>query len=260
MKAGILIGLIVLFVLLSQAGIGLLAFRLESKKEAFAELEQRETERIEQLRSRAAEMEASVQLLEPKKQSLSVDVAALSKEIEGAKTELEDTLSEVRRLKLEEERLGILAANSERTAEELASLEGAAKAAQESLNTKKEQAALLEARVSGLMEDFERLTKDAAYVETAEAVGKAINERLLKLQETLSAQEEAARASAERAAEANFRLERASKELDDLEVKKSSLEEEILERRRELATLEGTLSKKRDELENSQESEEDASE
>jgi chromosome segregation ATPase len=110
------------------------------------------------------------------------------------------------------------------------------------------------------MEDFERLTKDAAYVETAEAVGKAINERLLKLQETLSAQEEAARASAERAAEANFRLERASKELDDLEVKKSSLEEEILERRRELATLEGTLSQKRDELENSQESEEDASE
>ena len=128
------------------------------------------------------------------------------------------------------------------------------------MNTKKEQSALLEARVSGLMEDFERLTKDAAYVETAEAVGKAINERLLKLQETLSAQEEAARASAERAAEANFRLERASKELDDLEVKKSSLEEEILERRRELATLEGTLSQKRDELENSQESEEDASE
>lgn|GEM_PF-6459564 len=82
-------------------------------------------------------------------------------------------------------------------------------------------------------------------METAESVGKLMSERLIKLQATLSEQEEAARASAAKAAESRVMLDRVSGDLKTLNQQKSAVEEEIFARRRELASLYGEISSKK---------------
>lgn len=255
MKAGFLVAVVVLLVLVSQAGIGFLAFRLESQQKAFAEVQQLEQGRIEALRREAAEAEETLKRLRPSKELLAAEVEGLTTQIQEAKAELEGVLDEVRRLKVEEERLGRITSESEESAGRLASIEAEAAVAQESLEAKKKEAAVLDAKVTRLLEDLERMTKDAAFVESAESVGKAMNERLQKLQQSLAEQEEAAKASATKAAEATVALQQAKQDLTDLEKQKESFEERILERRRELATLDGELSQRRKELEAAREPE-----
>lgn len=255
MKAGFLIAVVVLLVLVSQAGIGFLAFRLESQQKAFAEVQQLEQGRLEALRREAAEAEDTLNRLRPSRELLAAEVAGLTTQIQDAKSQLEGSLNEVRRLKLEEERLGRITSKSEESAGELASIEAEAAVAQERLEAKRKEAAVLDAKVTRLLEDLERMTKDAAFVESAESVGKAMNDRLQKLQQVLAEQEEAAKASAAKAAEATVALEQAKQDLADLEKQKESFEERIFERRRELATLDGELSQRRKELEASGEAE-----
>lgn len=255
MKAGFLVSIVVLLVLISQAGIGFLAFRLESQQKAFAEVQKLEQGHLEELRREAAKTEDALKRLRPSKESLAAEVAGLTTQIQEAKVQLEGTLDEVRGLKVEKERLGRITSESEETAGKLASIEAEATAAQERLEARKKEAAVLEAKVTRLLEDLVRLTKDAAYVESAESVGKAMNERLQKLQQSLAEQEEAAKASATKTAEAALALEQARQDLAELEKQKESFEERILERRRELATLDGELSQRRKEVEESREAE-----
>jgi uncharacterized phage infection (PIP) family protein YhgE len=146
---------------------------------------------------------------------------------------------------MEEKRLAGIADESKKSTSELASLEAAASAAQEGLEAKQKQAALLDAKIRRQLDEFEKMTKDSAFLETAESVGKSMSERLLKLQATLSEQEEEARASAAKAAESRVILERASGDLKTLKDQKSAVEEEIFARRRELATLDGEISIKK---------------
>lgn len=259
MKTSILLGVVVGLVFLSQAGIGYLAFKLEAKEEAHAEMQRHELARVEQLRAVAAETEVELERLQPRKASLEGDLASLKKQIAEVELELEEKSGKVRQLQAEEKRLAGMADESKKSAGELASLEAAATAAQDSLEAKQKEAAILDAKVRRLMVDFERLTKDSAFIETAESVGKSMSERLLKLQETLSEQEDAARASAAKAAESRVILERASGDLKTLQDRKSAVEEEILARRRELATLEGEISSKKRKTEDaSGESEDDS--
>jgi chromosome segregation ATPase len=245
MKTGILLGVVVVLVLLSQAGIGYLAFNLESKEKALAEMQIHEQGRLDKLRAFAAETEAELERLQPKKASLEGDLASLKKQVEQVEVELEEKSGKVRQLQVDEKRLAGIADESKKSASELASLEAATAAAQEGLEAKQKQAALLEAKVRRLMDDFEKLTKNSAIVETAESVGKSMSERLIKLQATLSEQEEAARGRAAKAAESRVVLERASGDLATLEEKKSAVEEKILARQRELATLDGEISSKK---------------
>jgi hypothetical protein len=65
MKTGILLGVVVVLVLLSQAGIGYLAFNLESKEKALSVMHIHEQGRIDKLRAVAAETEAELQRLQP---------------------------------------------------------------------------------------------------------------------------------------------------------------------------------------------------
>lgn len=246
MKTGILLGVVVVLVLLSQAGIGFLAFKLESKEAALAELRQHEMGNVEKLRVLAAQMEVELERLQPEKTSLEAKVASLRKQLEEVVEELEERSVKVSQLRAEEQRLAGISDESLKSTRELASLEVAATVAQEGLDAKQKEAGLLEAKVQRLMNDYERLTKDSAFIETADTVGKSMSERLLKLQATLSEQEEAARASATKAAEARVILERASGDLETLEAQKSAVEEEILVRRRELATLDGEVSSKKE--------------
>jgi chromosome segregation ATPase len=245
MKTGILLGVVVVLVLLSQAGIGYLAFNLESKEKALAEIQRHEQGRIERLRTLAAETEAELERLQPLKSSLDADLESLKKQIEQIGVELEAKSGRVRELQEEEERLAGTADQSKKLATDLTSLEAEAAAAQEGLEAKQKEVAFLDAKVRRLMIDFEKLTKDSAFVETAESVGKSMSERLLKLQATLSEQEEAAIANAAKAAESRVILERASGDLKSLKDQKSAVEEEIFARRRELATLDGEVARKK---------------
>ncbi|MBX3739958.1 MAG: hypothetical protein KF712_03125 [Akkermansiaceae bacterium] len=245
MKASFLVSVVVLLVLISQAGIGFLAFRLESQQKAFAEVQKLEQGRLEKLRREAAEAEDALKRLRPLKEVLAAEVAGLTTQIQEAKVQLEGTLGEVRGLKVEEERLGRITSESKEFAAKLASIEADSAAAQERLDARKKEAVVLEAKVTRLLEDLERLTKDAAYVESAELVGKMMNERLQKLHQSLAEQEETAKSSATKTAEAVLALKQAIQDLAELEKQKVSFEERILERRRELATLDGELSQRR---------------
>jgi chromosome segregation ATPase len=249
MKNGILLGGVVVLVLLSQAGIGYLAFKLDSKEEALAEMQRHEQGRVEKLRALAAMTEAELERLQPRKASLAGDLASLKKQVEEVEVEIDEKTGKVRQLQVEEKLLAGITVASEKSARELTSLEAAAGAAQEGLEAKQKEAAVLDAKVLRLMDDFERLTKDSAFVETAETVAKSMSERLLKLQATLSEQEEAAKDSAAKAAESRVILERAAGDLKTLEEKKSAVEEDILARRRELATLDGEITSRKSKAE-----------
>jgi hypothetical protein len=255
MKPGYLIAVVVMLVLVSQAGIGVLAFQLESRQRAFAEVQQLEQTRLKALRLEVAEAEYTLKSLHPSKALLAAEAAGLKIQIQEAKVELESTLDEVRGLKLDEERLRRITLESEESTGKLASIKAEAAIAQEGLEAKKKLAAVLDAKVTRLLDDLERVTKDAAFVETAESVGKAMNERLFKLQQSLAEQEEIAKRSATKAAEATVALEEANQNLADLEKRKESFEQRILERRLELATLDGELSQRRRDLRASSESE-----
>jgi chromosome segregation ATPase len=245
MKTGILLGVVVVLVLLSQAGIGYLAFKTATKEEVLAEMQQQEQGRIEKLRAVISEIEVELNRLQPEKASLEGNLASLKKQVEQVEIELEQKSGKVRQLQVEEKRLVEINDKSQNAARELATLEAASAAAQEGFDAKQKQAALLEARIQRQMDDYTKMTKDSAFVETAESVGKLMSERLLKLQATLSEQEEAARASAAKAAESRVIFERASGDLKTLEEQKSALEEEIFARRRELASLDGEISSKK---------------
>jgi chromosome segregation ATPase len=182
---------------------------------------------------------------------LFVEVETLTFNKEATKLELESYLSEVRTLKDEKERLGKITDKSKQVSLELSSLEAAEAEARESLNRKTKELALLKAIIASLTEDVEQLTKNSAYLETSVSVGAAINERLLRLQEKLSAQEEELRASTGEVVRTTATLELVSKEIADLRKEKSTIEDTIFERRRELATLEGIIELKRDEPTNS---------
>jgi septal ring factor EnvC (AmiA/AmiB activator) len=182
---------------------------------------------------------------------LFVEVETLTFNKEATKLELESYLSEVRTLKDEKERLGKITDKSKQVSLELSSLEAAEAEARESLNRKTKELALLKAIIASLTEDVEQLTKNSAYLETSVSVGAAINERLLRLQEKLSAKEEELRASTGEVVRTTATLELVSKEIADLRKEKSTIEDTIFERRRELATLEGIIELKRDEPTNS---------
>lgn len=245
MKTGILLGVVVLLVLLSQAGIGYLAFKTEFKEQALAEMQQHEQGRIEKLRVVAAEIESDLKRLQPEKASHEVNVASLKRQVEQVEIELEEKSDKVRQLQAEEKRLAEINNRFQNAARELATLEAASAAAQEAFDAKQEQAALLEAKIQRQMDEFKRITKDSAFVETAESVGKLMSERLIKLQATLSEEEEAARVSAAKAAESRVMLERVSGDLKTLNQQKSAVEEEIFARRRELASLDDDNSSKK---------------
>jgi chromosome segregation ATPase len=245
MKSGILLGIVVVLVLLSQAGVGYLAFKSASREEAQAAIQQHDQGRVEKLTALAAVTEKELERLQPLKDSLEAELTSLKMQVEQVNGELQEKLGKVRDLQVEEMRLAGTIDESQKSTRELASLEAATAAAQDSLEAKQKEAAILEAKVLRLLDDVEQLARDSAFVETAESVGKSMNERLLKLQATLSEQEEAARASAAKAAESRVILEAASGDLETLEKQKSAVEEEILERRRELATLDGEIASKK---------------
>jgi chromosome segregation ATPase len=169
MKPGILLGVVVALVLLSQAGIGYLAFKNESKEEALAEMQRHEQGRIEKLRALAAETETELERLRPRKASLDGELASLKKQVEEVGVELEEKRSKVHQLQAEEKRLAGITDESKRSTEKLASLEAASTEAQKGLEARQKEAALLEAKVRRLMDDFEKLTKNSAFLETAES-------------------------------------------------------------------------------------------